>query len=162
MLKKIFLIRHAEAAHLDGGMKDFDRPLTASGVRDATHLGQYLYKKNVIPDTFLSSTALRTTQTSEEIAIQIKFEINKIASRDKLYEPSVRELLEQINQLTGGDTILLVTHNPSVTYLGEYLSGDAIGNMSPGSCIEMDFAVQNWGEISENSGQLINHYSPGS
>lgn len=161
MLKKIFLIRHAEATSLDSGMKDFDRPLTATGIRDATHLGQYLAKKNVIPDIFLSSSSLRTTQTSEEIAIQIKFEINKISFKDRLYEPSVRELLAEINQLTSGEIALLITHNPSVTYLAEYLSGDPIFNMSPCSCIEVDFAVNAWSEISENSGQIINTYNPG-
>ncbi|MEL6558196.1 MAG: histidine phosphatase family protein [Bacteroidota bacterium] len=160
MLKKIFLIRHAEANSLDGGMKDFDRPLTATGVRDATHLGKYLAKKDVLPDFFLSSSALRTTQTSEEIAIQIKFEFNKVLFKDRLYEPSVRELLAELNQLSGGDSALLVTHNPSVTYLAEYLTGDPIGNMSPGSCVEIDFAVDSWAELSEGTGQLINIYQP--
>lgn len=160
MLKKIFLIRHAEASSPDGGMKDFDRPLTPSGIRDATHLGKYLAKKDVLPDFFISSSSLRTTQTSEEIAIQIKYEINKIVFKDRLYEPSVRELLAEINQLSGNDIALLVTHNPSVTYLAEYLTGDPVGNMSPGSCVEIDFAVQDWLEITENSGQIINIYTP--
>ncbi len=160
MLKKIFLIRHAEATSLDGRMKDFDRPLTATGVRDATHLGQYLAKKDIVPDLFLASSSLRTTQTSEEIAIQIKFEINKISFKERLYEPSVRELLAEINQISSGEKVLMVTHNPSVTYLAEYLSGDPIGNMAPGSCVEVDFAVENWAEISEGSGQIINLYNP--
>ena len=162
MLKKIFLIRHAEASLPDGATKDFDRSLTAAGTRDATHLGQYLAKKNLLPDVFLSSSSLRTTQTAEEIAIQLRYENNKIQFKERLYEPSVRELLSEINQLNHGNTAIMVTHNPSVTYLAEYLSGDPIGNMSPASCVEIDFAVDNWSEISENSGEIINIYHPGS
>ncbi|MGB3466150.1 MAG: histidine phosphatase family protein [Cyclobacteriaceae bacterium] len=160
MLKKIFLIRHAEASSPDGSMKDFDRPLTPAGTRDATHLGLYLAKKNLLPDVFLSSSSLRTTQTAEEIAIQLRFENKKISFKDRLYEPSVRELLAEINQISQGETAMLVTHNPSVTYLAEYLSGDPIGNMSPGTCIEIDFAVENWNEISENTGEISNIYNP--
>lgn len=160
MLKKIFLIRHAEASLPDGSTKDFDRPLTPGGTRDATHLGQYLARKNLVPDVFLTSSSLRTRQTSEEIAIQLRYESNKITYKDKLYEPSVRELLAEINHLKNAQSAIIVTHNPSVTYLAEYLSGDPIGNMSPGSCIEIDFAVEDWNEVSESSGEVINIYSP--
>ncbi|MEL7147269.1 MAG: histidine phosphatase family protein [Bacteroidota bacterium] len=160
MLKKIFLIRHAEAAMPDGGMKDFDRPLTASGIRDATHLGKYLAKRDILPDVFLSSSALRTRQTSEEIALQIKYEIQKISFKDRLYEPSVRELLMEINQLGQGNVVLMVSHNPSISYLAEYLSGEAVGNMSPGACVELDFAFDTWEAVSENSGMVANKYMP--
>ena len=160
MLKKIFLIRHAEAAMPEGGMKDFDRPLTASGIRDATHLGNYLAKKDVLPDIFLSSSALRTRQTSEEIALQIKYEIQKISFKDRLYEPSVRELLMEINQIDKGNVLLMVSHNPSISYLAEYLSGEVIGNMPPGACVELDFSFDIWEAISENSGMVANNYIP--
>jgi len=160
MLKKIFLIRHAEASITTVGLKDFDRPLTASGFRDAAHIGKYLFKKNITPETFLSSTALRTKQTSEEIATQIKYESRKITFQDKLYEPSVRELLEQINEIDKGNTALLVTHNPSVTYLVEYLTNEPIGNMEPGTVVEINFAVDSWAGVSQNTGEMTNRYTP--
>ena len=160
MLKKIFLIRHAEAALPDGGMKDFDRPLTALGIRDATNLGKYLYAKDILPDVFLSSSAIRTRQTSDEIAIQIKYEMSKISFKDRLYEPSVRELLLEINQLEKGNVALMVSHNPSISYLAEYLSGEPIGNMPPGGCVELDFPFESWAMISEKTGDVITNYVP--
>ncbi len=160
MLKKIFLIRHAEASHSGVGLKDFDRPLTANGLRDAVHIGKYLFKKNVIPEVFLSSSSLRTSQTSDEIATQIKFERNKILFLDKLYEPSVRELFEQINMIEKGNTAILVTHNPSVTYLVEYLTNEPVGNMEPGTIIEVDFALDDWSAVTQHSGELVNRYTP--
>ena len=142
----------------DLSMRDFDRPLSANGYRDANHLGMYLNNESINPDAFLSSTALRTRETTEAIINQIKFEEKRVQYLDNLYEPAVREMLKIVNELSSDiSTVIMVSHNPAITYFGEYLSGSAVGNMSPASMVVINFAVDNWSEVSQNSGSFEKH-----
>lgn len=142
----------------DLSMRDFDRPLSANGHRDATHIGMHLSDQQIIPDVFLCSTALRTRETAEAITNQIKFEDNRVQFQDELYEPSVREMMRIINELPSeANSVVVVSHNPAITYLGEYLSGAAIGNMSPASLVEIEFEIKDWSEIIQGSGIFKNH-----
>ncbi len=43
----LFLLRHAKAAPAAPGMRDFDRPLDAQGVREARLIGNALSGKGV-------------------------------------------------------------------------------------------------------------------
>ncbi len=158
MLKQLYLIRHAHATPADLSMKDFDRPLSASGLRDATHLGMFLSDQAIVPDAILCSPSLRTRETVEAIANQIKFEEQRINFVDDLYEPSVRQMLSVINELDDTENIVfIISHNPAITYLGEYLTGAAIGNMSPASMVTISFDIATWGEVSQGTGTFEKH-----
>ncbi len=158
MPKKLYLIRHAHSLPADLSMRDFDRPLSPNGQRDATHVGMYLSDQQIVPDVFLCSTAVRTRETAAAITHQIKFEDNRIQFQDELYEPSVREMMRIINELpSDASSVILVSHNPAITYLGEYLSGAAIGNMAPASLVEIEFEIDDWSEIIQGSGTFKNH-----
>ena len=55
MIKKLFIVRHAQAKEATYGQKDFDRELTPDGLRDALHLGAFFKNELIIPDTILWS-----------------------------------------------------------------------------------------------------------
>ena len=65
-MKSVLLFRHGQAGwknHVFG--KDYDKPLTPIGIKDAEKMGAYLSKINNTPDLIISSTANRAKTTME-------------------------------------------------------------------------------------------------
>ncbi len=156
MVKNLFLVRHAESAEAVAGIKDIERELTAKGYRDAPRLGRYLFDQSIHPDAILSSTAQRARATAELMAEQLKFETYKIEFSDELYNASVRTLLRMINEANNDwKSIILVAHNPAISYLAEYLTSSDIGNISPAGLVSLSFEVDDWNEVSEGTGKLL-------
>ncbi len=158
MLKRLFLIRHAHAVSVESGMKDIERPLSGNGLRDATHIGLYLNDRSIVPDAILSSPAIRTKETVESITNQIHFSDDSVEFIDDLYEPSIRVMARVIGEIKENvNDVLLVSHNPAITYLSEYLTGEPIGNMAPASMVEIEFDGISWSEITQGSGIFKGH-----
>lgn len=67
-MKKVYLIRHAKSSWKDFSLDDFERPLNKRGKSDAPLMGAKLHDKKVVPDTILSSPAVRAKTTAEIIA----------------------------------------------------------------------------------------------
>ena len=64
-VKRLIIMRHAEA---DWGLNDFDRPLTKRGHEQAAAAGAWLAARGYIPEQIMSSSALRTRQTTTWVA----------------------------------------------------------------------------------------------
>ena len=161
MKKTVFLVRHAQAAEPEFDQKDIDRPLTSPGMRDAGVMGRYLFQNYENPNLILSSTAQRAQTTAELIAEQLKYDASGIRLEEDLYEASVRTLLRFINEAQEQHaSILIVAHNPSITYLAEYLSKSDVPNMYPGSVCILEFENLHWAEVSEGTGYFKLYESP--
>lgn len=155
MVRKLFLIRHAEAEESTSEVKDFDRQLMRIGYQHAAHVGNYLVSESHTIDLIVCSTAVRAQQTAETIADHIKYDYSRIRYLDDLYEASIRILLNTINSLEDRfHNVVVVSHNPSITYLAEYLTGDQVGNMAPATLSLAAFENISWKEISQNIGTL--------
>lgn len=161
MVRNLILVRHAEATQGGAGAKDIERELTAKGHRDAPRIGRYFYENQILPDMILCSTAQRAQSTAELMAEQLKYELSQLSYVEELYNASVRTLLSTVNQADDTwNTLLLVGHNPAISYLSEYLSGEAIGSMEPGGYVQMEFEVDSWKEVSQDSGKFIIYQTP--
>ena len=161
MSKQLFLIRHAQAESMQSDIKDIDRILTNEGCRDAMRMGKLLSDEGHIPDLILSSTAERTRETTRYLCEQLNFDFDKAVFTKDLYESPVRLMLSTINKVSDQQHILfIVTHNPSISYLGESLTGQITGNMPPGAVLHLESDVDSWQEISQNSCSLKNFYDP--
>ena len=154
-MKELILIRHAHAS-ADKGIKDIDRPLTPEGQMHARNTGRWLKDRDKTIELFFSSTAARAQMTGEEIMEVLNRDVGELTTVTGLYDASVRTFLDFVNQLNEKiNRVLIVGHNPTVTYLSEYLINNSIGNMPPGSGVIIGFENLKWGEISEGSGQLL-------
>jgi phosphohistidine phosphatase len=155
MAKHLLLVRHAEAASREGRQDDKTRELTPAGVKESLHLGAWLAENNFSFDLIVSSSALRAEQTASIVAEGMKLEQPKILLDDILYEASARQLLDHINNIEDayGD-VLLVAHNPAISYLAEYLTKADIGDMLPCSAAIIKFDLPSWKLVSENTGAL--------
>ncbi len=161
MAKVLFLIRHAESLESGRGQKDKDRILSPTGYQDAPRVGQYLYNQHCRPDIMIASDAERARITALLIAEQLKFERHKILLEEDVYKASVRSLLELINnQKEAYEQVMIIGHNPVVTYLAEYLTRKEIGSMAPCSVARLSCESDNWKGFSEGNVDLLAYITP--
>lgn len=156
MPKTLIFMRHAKSEQSVQGLKDFDRPLNNVGLSDAPRMGRKLLEIGVKPDFVISSTALRAKTTAECVSEQLSYDIDAIQYDQEIYEASVRSLLAVINNLEDNHNCVLVFgHNPTHTYLAEYLTKEAIGNIPTGGAVGIDFEFDSWKLVSEGTGKMI-------
>ena len=161
MSKNLFLVRHAKAQQQSIDNTDFSRELADRGLRDASLVGSYFKENNYLVDMIISSPAARALATAELMAQQMDYKIEAIHTNEELYMASVRTFLQVINQLKDEwNGVMITSHDPTVTYLGEHLSNAEVGHMPTGSAMVIRFDTDSWSEISENSGTLEAFITP--
>jgi phosphohistidine phosphatase len=151
-MKKLLLIRHAKATH-ETGYKDFERPLTPSGLQDAAIMAGRLQEHSLIPQLMISSPALRTISTAhvftQHLAVPNAEEIKSI------YDADVDDLVEVVNDLDdASDFTALVGHNPGISQLLHYLT-DQIEEMATCAVALIEFNVTSWSNIASATGKLV-------
>lgn len=152
MGKSLFIVRHAIARSTEAGKKDIDRLLSSEGLQQSSRLGAYLVKNNVSISAIICSSASRALQTAELIADQLNFDIAKIHTDEELYEASVRIIFNKIADLNADwNEIILVGHNPVLSYFVEYLTGHHFEGMEPGSLVKISSTAKSWTEISQDN-----------
>jgi phosphohistidine phosphatase len=160
-MKKLFLVRHAKAEEASVGQKDFDRMLHHKGLMDAPRMGRTIAEAAERPQKLISSTAVRAYQTAYFFAEQLKFETSEIELNEDIYEASARSLLNTVNQLDDRyDCLMLFGHNPSFSYLSEYLTKDIIGDLPTCGVILIEFELDTWKAVSEATGKLKQFWYP--
>ena len=153
-------MRHATANEAERGRKDSERELSAKGYQDATRLGHHLNEQQQIIDTMLVSTAQRARSTAEILAEQMHYS-GRINYSDELYQASVRSVLSLINQQAEAiNRLMIVGHNPTLTYLAEYLTGEPVSSMAPGGLFLLKISVP-WAEVSQQAATLGAYLDPG-
>ena len=124
-MQKLILMRHAKSDWNTTAGSDFDRPLADRGRRDAPKMGAWLKHEDLVPDLFISSSALRAKQTAQCVAEVMGFLQENILWDERIYGASVDGLLDVINDYTHETgTLLLVGHNPGLDSLLEYLAAE--------------------------------------
>ena len=146
-MKRLTLIRHAQAEDKLLGQRDWDRPLTKRGILDATEMAQRLKQKRLKPSLILSSPAIRTLQTSGLFAEQLSN--IKIETHEELYLATCNQLLEILQlQLVQSNHLLIVGHNPGLTEFADLISDQyRIDTMPTASIITMKLNIPTWQDI---------------
>ncbi len=161
MGKTLFIVRHASARQKETGEKDIDRRLSSEGLQQSSRLGAYLYKKIINISAIISSSAIRAVQTAEQISDQINFDITSIITDPDLYEASVRIILNKIHEFKDDwQEVILVGHNPVLSYFVEYLTGHHFEGMESGSLVKISCKVDQWSEISNENSAFDYYVSP--
>ncbi|WP_119727903.1 SixA phosphatase family protein [Thermomonospora amylolytica] len=150
----LIVLRHAKA--VEGiGLADIDRPLAGRGRRDAAATGAWLRENDLVPDLVLCSTAVRTRETLEGLALDSPVEFEP-----GIYDNHVDNLLSLI-QVVDDDVerLLLVGHNPSMHELVHDLTGGAPGSFPTCALAVIDLPGP-WSQTWPGSGTLTLHRTP--
>jgi phosphohistidine phosphatase len=155
-MKKLYLVRHAKSSWKHPDLDDFERPLSKRGKRDGPIMGRFLRDKDILLDILISSPAVRAKKTAKIIAKNLAYSKNKIKFDHDIYEASTKDLLIIFSNINDKhNTVMLVGHNPSMTYLANMLASCRIDNIPTCGIVCIELNITSWKEISENCGELI-------
>jgi len=155
-LKRLFLVRHAKSSWKNPDLEDFDRPLNKRGKRDAPLMGQRLKQAGTKPDLIISSPAKRAAKTAKVFAHEIGYPVENIGWIQPLYAAGAQTLLEVVRGLDDSfHQVLLVGHNPGLSYFAENLTGTAVDNIPTCGIFAVDFESGSWRSIREGAGILV-------
>lgn len=113
-MKKLYLLRHADAAPKGPGQKDHERPLTPHGRRRAAEVATESKLKKLFFDIILTSPYVRARETARIFA-----DIHEIPEK-MIEEPflacgcSVAEIRMILSRHPDCDSILCVGHEPDL------------------------------------------------
>ena len=108
MSLRLILIRHAKSGWDDPELDDHARPLNSRGQSDAPRMGDWLRAEGYVPEVILCSSALRTRQTAEALALGPDPVV-----LDSLYHASPDRLLAPLGK-TEAQSIAIIAHNPGI------------------------------------------------
>ena len=156
-MKKLLLVRHSKAEKDTGG-KDIDRPLKYPGIQDARFMADRIKEKAIIPQVIVTSPALRTKTTAEIFADALK--LPNPNTEKSIYEATQQTWLKVINRLSNQyDYVAIVGHNPGVADILYYLTGE-VRDVHTSTIALIEFDLDDWAEISGNTGKLTYYSSP--
>lgn len=150
----LYLLRHGESTPVNSVSGDIGRNLTSTGREKLLQLAKLLKKKKINFDHLVVSPAKRTMETKSVLESELgdlAFEID-----ESLYEGIPRALIDAIcRQPKEFKSILLVGHNPGISAVASYFSGDNFISLSPGMMAIIYFNLEDWKMLSANSGTLM-------
>lgn len=157
-MKRLILMRHAEAGwHIN--MDDHERPLSASGIRDAKKIGSWLKEKEYIPDEVISSTSVRTRETLSYLFLECPQIFEK-----SLYLADAEQMKSTLKTLLS-ETVILLAHNPGITELAYDLMNheekhENFMDFPAASTVVIDFKADRWSEVKSDSGIFVDFVMP--
>ncbi len=160
-IKQLIVIRHAKSSWEDPGLKDIDRPLNPRGQRDAPVMGGVLRDAGRVPDVLLCSPAVRARMTARAIAAAAGLSDDRIQVADRLYGFGLDGLLKVIEALEARwDRVALIGHNPDLTALVEYLTGERVVHLPTCSLTGIEWAVDDWEHLMPGAGRAFFYDDP--
>ena len=122
--KTLYLLRHAKAEKAAAGQEDISRALIKRGREAATHLAEWLAKRDDLPTHILCSPSVRTRQTLELILPVLGTPV--IDYDPRLFHASAESLLAAVARLPrDAGAAMIVGHNPGMAELALELAGHA-------------------------------------
>jgi len=119
-VRTLVLLRHAKA-ETPGELPDFERGLTAKGESDADAAGSWLADERLRPDLVLCSSARRTRQTWQGVAVALTQADPAVPSPEVRYEQGLydggrTEVIDLLRAVPDSvRTVLVVGHNPTMS-----------------------------------------------
>lgn len=157
MKKKLYLVRHAKAESQAPMFKDFERELTGEGYIEAARMGAFLKSEGATIQRMAASSALRTKQTAQVLAEQLSFDWEHIECIDNLYDCGLRAYISAVTETSEKiNELMIVGHNPDISYFAEYLTKDFYESMPKCSVCVIEFEDDlEWSHVSSRMGKFV-------
>jgi phosphohistidine phosphatase len=156
---KIILVRHGEAEDAYQAGSDRARKLTPKGVDDIHKIGNFLRESHIKISHIYHSPYQRTEQTAKILAAELHLEDKIIAASELSAGGDCCDLLPNFCTYTNSDAVVVVGHNPDITYFAAKLLGDPslthVLCFSPGTSIAVNVPKEKF-----SKGQILWAISP--
>jgi len=144
-MNTLTLVRHAKSSWNDSTLGDRDRPLNKRGARDAPVMGKRILEAGIRPSLILSSPAVRAWTTAKIIAQEIGYPIEFLQRESDLYLASLDTLLDVVAaQQSEFKHVMIVSHNPGITDLANYISPCLTSNLPTAGVVSVSFERDDW------------------
>lgn len=168
-MKKLLILRHAQALGTEVGGTDKTRKLSPTGQADALALGKAMKRDGLMPDLVLCSTATRTSETLDGVlqGLDVPHDALNIEYSDRLYNADYPSLIHAVQQVDDEiDTILVVAHNPGIHQFAAQMAAedgsDRVDRLSMGyapatmTVLECDLSA--WQDLQDFSNSVVGIY----
>ncbi|WP_114966250.1 SixA phosphatase family protein [Alkalilacustris brevis] len=160
---RVILTRHAQSGWEDTPGGDHARTLTAQGQEDARRVGRWLAHQGLAPDTALVSTARRTRETWENIAVALP-DTCTVEFLDELYRAGPDVMLHLLRRARG-KTVLMLGHNPGIAECARLLldhdpAHPQFATYPPCATLVAEFRIAGWTELRFRAGQAMQFIVP--
>ena len=143
---ELILIRHAHAGPYTS--PDEARHLSARGIEEAQELAAKLATYTLPAGLWYVSDAIRTLETYRILTTQAA----EIANF--WYHATGAAYIEKIKS-SPNDCVYLVAHNPSISYVASYLSGEQI-QMDTANFVHLQWpTLDAWDEVTQGSATVL-------
>jgi phosphohistidine phosphatase len=160
-VKDVCFVRHAKSAWDHPGMKDFDRPLEARGLKDAPLMAAKMHKLGLVPDLIITSGANRAKSTAEFFMKEFKLPKEKFLIRNELYEASAEQVYDVLRSVPDDVRfVYLFGHNPTFTWVANSISGVNIDNVPTCGIVHAQCNLSKWKKFKPEFAGFVGFHYP--
>ena len=157
--RRLILTRHAKSAWDDPALADHDRPLNDRGRRSALALGDWMASRGYEPEEVLCSTAQRTRETWERVALAPLEVRPALRFEPDLYHATPEQMLAILRTATA-PTVMMLGHNPGISEFASMLPArlpmDPDFRRYPtGATLVVDFQTDDWSKLRPGDGSVL-------
>lgn len=160
MEKCLILFRHGKSDWNAEFLTDHERPIAKRGIKAAKVMGKLLQAAGQVPDSVISSSAVRA-RTTVELAAEAGSWNCPIRVTSALYEADPLQVMGVIHQEPDTTaTLLLVGHEPTWSELTAKLIGGGRVRVATAAMVQIGFEVDSWSKVEFGLGELVGLISP--
>lgn len=145
---KLIIARHGEAESSSATGLDKDRRLTSKGRSDIEKMANFIFQSPLKVTQIFHSPYIRTNETANIFSEKVQFQGSPTPANELLPANDYTDLFPKLGQFSNSDTILIVGHNPDVSFFAARLIRDeSISRsfvFSPGTTIAINIAKENF------------------
>lgn len=152
-MKRLTLMRHANAQWKDPQVPDFDRPLNRRGTSEAEAMSRRLLELNLVPTVLITSSALRARQTADIVARELGMAARNLRREELLYLAPPEDILKVV-QTTGPRIphLMIVGHNPGLTEVANLLTpAPQFDDLPTAAVCSLTFDTRSWSQVAANT-----------
>jgi phosphohistidine phosphatase len=161
-MRRLTVMRHADARWKNPGTDDFARPLNRRGLVGAEAMARRLLELDLVPDRLVASTARRAEQTADIVARELSLSVRHLQREEALYLASAAEML-RIIQETGPRIahLMVIAHNPGASDLIHLLvPRGGISTLTTAAVCSIVFEADHWRAIGPECVKEVHHQAP--
>jgi phosphohistidine phosphatase len=153
-VKTLLLMRHGKSDWNAPFDHDHDRPLAKRGVNAARLMGRLLARAREVPDSVITSSAVRAENTVRLAASEGRWEC-PIRSTDRLYNSRVETVLDEVYAEPDATVrLMIVGHEPTWSSMLAVVVGGGRYPFPTAAVARLDLPADTWDGVQMGTGEL--------